>query len=100
MGLRGTHGRARRALLLVAVVGMALWGASPAGRAAQDHGNDEKSFIVLLHDSVADPRAVAAEHARRHGAKVTHIYEHAVKGYAATFAGSGASDARPRRWPT
>jgi hypothetical protein len=40
----------------------------------------------------ANPRAVAADHARRYGADVAYVYEHAVKGYAATFRGSGASD--------
>lgn len=40
------------------------------------------TFIVTLRDS-ASPRAVAAEHARTYGAEVVHVYEHALRGYAA-----------------
>jgi subtilisin family serine protease len=43
-----------------------------------------QSFIVVLDDSV-NPSVVAAEHARRHGANVDFVYEHALKGYAATL---------------
>jgi subtilisin family serine protease len=35
---------------------------------------------------------VAADHARRYGAGVTHVYAHALKGYAAVFSGTGATD--------
>ncbi|HEX2064451.1 MAG TPA: protease inhibitor I9 family protein, partial [Acidimicrobiales bacterium] len=60
-----------------------------------------KRFIVHLEDSVADPAAVAQEHSRRFGAGVDFVYRHALKGYAATFRGTGASqvagDARVRR---
>jgi len=40
-------------------------------------------YIVVLKEEVRDPTAVAREHARRHGAQVLHIYQHALKGYAA-----------------
>ena len=42
-------------------------------------------YIVVLRDDVADVPAVADEHARRHGTGVQHLYEHALKGYAATI---------------
>ena len=40
------------------------------------------TFIVTLRDS-ASPRAVASEHARKFGAEVKHVYDHALHGYAA-----------------
>ncbi|HEV8571881.1 MAG TPA: S8 family serine peptidase [Actinomycetota bacterium] len=42
-------------------------------------------YIVVLEASVANPRSVAAEHAAVFGAEVTHVYGHALKGYAATI---------------
>ncbi|MDQ3966047.1 MAG: S8 family serine peptidase, partial [Actinomycetota bacterium] len=40
-------------------------------------------YIVQLRDSVANPRAVAQEHASRHAAAVSHVYTDALRGYAA-----------------
>ena len=42
-------------------------------------------YIVVLRDGIPDVPAVANEHARRHGAGLLHIYEHALRGYAATI---------------
>jgi subtilisin family serine protease len=42
-------------------------------------------YIVVLEDSVSNPRSVAAEHSARFGAEVSHVYRHALKGYAATL---------------
>jgi subtilisin family serine protease len=79
----------RRALGLIAVLTLAVGlPATPGGAAAPA---DAGRRIVLLDDS-ADSRAVAAEHGRRYGAQVEGIYQHAVKGYVATFRGTGASD--------
>ncbi len=47
-------------------------------------------YIVVLHDSVEDTNSVAAEHARKHQAKVTTVYSHALKGYAATMSPGNA----------
>lgn len=41
-------------------------------------------YIVTLRDSVSDPAAVARSHAR-FGARITTVYSHALKGYAATL---------------
>jgi subtilisin family serine protease len=80
----------RRSLLGVFVVVLVAAALVVApGAPAQEPG--ERS-IVVLDDSVADPAAVAVDHARRYGADVTHVYTHALKGYAATFSGSGATD--------
>jgi subtilisin len=43
-----------------------------------------EKYIVTLVAS-ADPAAVAADHARSRGASVTHVYRHALKGYAASM---------------
>ena len=57
--------------------------AVPSPASAQLPG---RGIIVVLEDTVANPAAVAAEHARRFGASVTHVYAHALKGYAASVA--------------
>jgi subtilisin family serine protease len=58
--------------------------ALPASAARGD--GPRKTFIVVLEDSVRAPAAVAAEHSARFGAEVRHVYEHALKGYAASLA--------------
>ena len=47
--------------------------------------------IVVFHDDV-DPDAVARDHGRRYGAQVERVYHNALKGYVATFKGTGAAD--------
>jgi subtilisin family serine protease len=42
------------------------------------------SYVVVLDDGVERPGAVATEHAAEFGADVTHVYRHALKGYAAS----------------
>jgi len=70
-----------RRLITCALVALAIV-ALPA-TAAPAQGSPQ-AFIVLLDDTV-DASAVAAEHAQRHGADVRFVYEHALKGYAATL---------------
>ena len=53
--------------------------------AAQGEG-PRQTFIVVLKDSVERASPVAAEHSQRFGADTQHVYEHALKGYAATVA--------------
>jgi len=62
---------------LVLVVGAAV---SPLTAEAQP----ASSYIVVLRDDV-DAGAVAAEHASAHALSVAFVYEHALKGYAATI---------------
>jgi subtilisin family serine protease len=79
----------RRSLLglfVAVLVGLGLV-ASPHAPAQEPQGR----YIVVLDDSVEDPAAVAADHTRRYGAEVTHIYTHALKGYAAIFSGAAAT---------
>ena len=55
------------------------------------------AWIVTLHEDAA-PEKVSAQHARRHGAQVDHVYRYALKGYAARMshqaAGRVAKDPR------
>jgi subtilisin family serine protease len=65
--------------LAVAVAALATLGA------AAPSASDRASYIVVLKSSVADPAAVAQEHATRFGGTVTHIYTHALNGYSITI---------------
>src|SRR5438552_3152243 len=51
------------------------------GGPGANHG--AKRYIVVLKSSVRNPGAVAARQAHKYGAKVTHVYRSALKGYAA-----------------
>jgi subtilisin len=62
--------------LLLAVTGFATAEAKPGGSGR---------YIVVLEDSVANPARVANEHSRAHNASVSHVYGHALKGYAAVI---------------
>ena len=42
-------------------------------------------YIVVFRDDVADPRGLANALARAHGARIGHVYQHALKGF--SFAG-------------
>src|SRR5207247_8149788 len=44
-----------------------------------------------LKDSVANPAAVAQEHAARFGGSVTHVYSHALNGYSLTIPSAAAA---------
>jgi subtilisin family serine protease len=88
--------RARRRFVAPALAALALVIAALPATAAPSQGR--QNFIIVLKDSVESPAAVASEHARRHGAGVHFVYQHALKGYAASLAegslGAVASDGR------
>lgn len=71
------------ALVLVLAAFANLVVAAPS-RAAGGYPDAPGRYIVVIDDS-AEPRAVAADHARRYGARVVHVYEHALRGYVADF---------------
>ena len=48
-------------------------------------------YIVVFHDNVPNSRAAAQDVARRHGLSLLHIYEHALKGFAAKIPGAALS---------
>src|SRR5207253_4923438 len=78
--------------LAVAAAALATLGA------ASPSASDRASYIVVLKGSVANPAAVAQEHAARFGGSVTHVYSHALKGYSLTLpaAAAGRIAADPR----
>jgi subtilisin family serine protease len=62
------------ALMIVAALPAIGEGSSAVGR-----------YIVVLEGGVSDPGAVARDHGRSHSARVSHVYRHAIEGYAATL---------------
>lgn len=73
-------------------------GLVPAGvGAAQGRGDAVDGRYIVVLDA-GEPQEVADEHARDHGARVRHVYRHALRGYAATMsqqaAGRVSRDAR------
>src|SRR5688572_15545739 len=79
--------------VVAAITAVIIGSASAASQAPSTH-----SYIVTFTDDVADPGAVAAEHARAHQAQVSFVYRNALKGYAATVTDRGLSAiARDRR---
>jgi subtilisin len=71
----------RRLAISLAVIATVAAMLYPTAASARGAGR----YIVVLEDSVSNPRAVAAEHSARFGAEVSHVYRHALKGYAATL---------------
>jgi subtilisin family serine protease len=79
--------------VVAAIAAVIVSSASAASQAPSTN-----SYIVTFTDDVADPGAIAAEHARDHQAEVSFVYSHALKGYAATVTDRGLSAiARDRR---
>jgi subtilisin len=62
--------------------------------AAHASGARAGRYIVVLEDSVARPGAVAANHGRRFGLDVSHVYRSALEGYAATIPAAALDDVR------
>jgi subtilisin family serine protease len=85
-----------RTLVAGALAALALVITALPATAAPSQGSPQ-AVIVVLDDSV-NASAVAAEHARRHGADVRFVFEHALKGYAGTLSagalGAIAADTR------
>ncbi len=75
----------RAALLcgIVATVGLGSAQAGPGG------GN----YIVVLRGG-ADSVAIAASHKQNYGAELTHVYKHALRGYAAKLSADGVAAAK------
>src|SRR4051794_19780874 len=80
----------RRFSLIVSLAIVAFAAAAGSAAAAAIPGR----YIVVLNDSVSAPGQVAREHANRDGARVSHIYSHALKGYSATIPANRLDDVR------
>jgi subtilisin family serine protease len=76
-----------RIALAVAVLAATLAAFGATSIAASDRA----SYIVVLRDSVANPAAVAQQHAARFGGTVSHVYSHALKGYSLTLPSAAVS---------
>src|SRR6266496_285239 len=78
------------ALVAVALFFLAATSASPnptrrGPGAPPGKGRIPNHYIVVLKNSVRNPAAVAAKHARAYDARITHVYRSALRGYAATI---------------
>ena len=67
---------------LAALCGLSLL---PLVGAAASADPAPRRYVVRLFDSVADPDAMAASHARRYRARLSYVYRRAVKGYSLTM---------------
>jgi len=77
----------RRTLLSLTLVAVAAFVAPTGAQAAPSR------YLVILKDS-ADSGAVASQHRGRYGARLRHVYRHALRGYAATLPQSRVDDVR------
>lgn len=86
----------RRVTALLAAVGamLVLYAGGALAQEAPGGGSGADRYIVVLNDDVSSSRDVADQHARRHGARVTHVYEHALNGYAAEISQQGVRGIR------
>jgi subtilisin len=69
-----------RRSLATAVLFVLVLSLSPMAQAREARA---RSYIVVLNDTITRPGAVAAQHARRYGLDLTHVYGSAIRGYAA-----------------
>jgi subtilisin len=53
-----------------------------------------RHYIVVFHDDERNTPGLASEHARAYGASVSHVYQSALKGYAATIPDGRIDDIR------
>jgi subtilisin len=76
---------------LLAVCALVAFTLPATAVAADDReaGRIPGAYIVVLDQG--DPQAVADEHARRHDARVDHVYRHALRGYAARMSSQAAA---------
>jgi subtilisin len=73
-------GMSRRFVFLLMV--LAVLAATMPARAVEEPAPDR--YIVVLKGARTDPEPVAADHSRRYGVVATHLYRHALRGYAAS----------------
>lgn len=80
-----------RRITALAVLAIAALVAVTSATARTDAGADR--YIVVLKAGT-DSSAIAAEHARAHGAAIAFVYSHALNGYAATIPNARLADVR------
>ncbi len=74
-----------RSLTVVVVTLGLLVSGTPVVQSQGNNGNNgnNESYIVVLNASSGNPGQTAEEHSSRCGARPSHVYEHALRGYAA-----------------
>ena len=77
---------------LILIVGSAALPAAGVSQGVPPSGR----YIVVLKDDGSDPGQRAAEHGKAHGFKASHVYRHALRGYAATLPAQAADAIRKR----
>ena len=88
---RPAIGRALVGAFAGSAVALATLAVPAAGEPpAAESGRIPGAWIVML-DEGATPARVAGDHGRQHGAQVDHLYQHAIKGYAARMSEQAAS---------
>lgn len=75
----------------VACLSTLIW-AGPAQ--SQSQPSQRSNYIVTFKSSVGDPADVAGQQARQNGGEVKSVYQHALKGYAATLPASAVARLR------
>ena len=79
----------RTALLLITMALGLLLACGVALAQMQSPNAGVQRYIVVLNDGVSSSSDVAQGHARRYSARVTHVYEYALNGYAAKIPQQG-----------
>src|SRR5580765_7549513 len=77
--------------IVAALVGARISLPALAAQAPQSAARD---YIVVFHDDERDVPGLAAAHGRAYGASVSHVYQSAIKGYAATVPQARIDDIR------
>ncbi len=78
------------AVALALLVGVSALPAQATGGAAGGRDVVDGRYIVVLADSIGSATGIARQHASKFGIEVTHVYNHALKGYAAAMDSSTA----------
>jgi subtilisin family serine protease len=79
-----TKARGRRALIVALAMSLALAVTASLASAAP-RSSAAQRYIVVLKSSIANPSGVASQHASAYGARVSFVYQYALKGYAAAI---------------
>lgn len=90
LGVASRCGRGRAVKVPVLALSL-LIGGSTLSTPASARAGPVSRWIVVLHDWVRDPTAVAREHSARHGVRPSRLYLHALKGYAGTASDRAAA---------
>jgi subtilisin len=80
----------RRALIILLPIALTV----SVGLSAQAAPATVERYIVVLRANAGSPGAVAREHGRAYGAQVSHVYQSAIRGYAAAVPSNRIDDVR------